>query len=248
MFSKYILDYPTNIFDELSQSVDFEDIMNGRKGANLVDYKNELIPIVRTTSNYSKPNQKFAPIHYDIIANIKKMSGITDLELNNALIEMYDSQYRNMKFHSDQSLDLADNSYICIFSCYDNPTNIRKLKIKNKSTGEFSEISLDHNSVVIFSTETNKKYQHKIILDQSTDKQTSTGCKWLGITFRFSKTVIKFIKDIPYFYPNGNELKLATDEDKKIFLKHKSEQNKQIGYNYPEISYTLSVGDLLLVN
>ena len=39
-----------------------------------------------------------------------------------------------MKYHSDQALDLADNSYICIFSCYDNPINLRTLRIKNKLT------------------------------------------------------------------------------------------------------------------
>ena len=53
-------------------------------------------------------------IHYDIIENIKKISGI-DVKLNNALIEIYGSKYCTMGYHSDQSLDLDEKSYICIF-------------------------------------------------------------------------------------------------------------------------------------
>ena len=36
MFEKYIIDQ-NNIFEELSRSIDFEDITKGRKGAVLVD-------------------------------------------------------------------------------------------------------------------------------------------------------------------------------------------------------------------
>ncbi len=72
MFSKYTLDFPTNLFDQLSSSTKFEDITKGRVGANLVDYKNNLIPLVRPTSVYHVPAQKFLPIHHHIIDNIRK--------------------------------------------------------------------------------------------------------------------------------------------------------------------------------
>ena len=50
------------------------------------------------------------------------------------MIEIYDSKYCKMGFHTDQSLDLQENSYIGIFSCYNDPTtkDLRKLKVKNK--------------------------------------------------------------------------------------------------------------------
>lgn len=240
MFTKFIIDYEVNPFEELLKSVEFENITNGRKGAILVDYKNDLIPIVRSTTIYNKPAQKLLPIHYDMIENIKKVTRIKELELNNALIEMYDSQYHNMGFHTDQSLDLAHNSYICIFSCYDIPSDVRKLVIKNKMTQECSNIILEHNSVIVFSTKINKEYVHKIVLDTNKSKN-----KWLGITFRFSKTFIRFINEIPYFYSNGAILRIANERESAEFRKFKSIENLKIDYVYPEMYFTISISDTL---
>lgn len=122
-----------------------------------MDNRNELIPIVRTTSPYTSPAQSFKEIHCEIINKIKEI--IPNIELNNAMIEIYNCEYKTMKYHSDQSLDLAEDSYICIFSCYSNPESksLRKLKIKEKGSDVESEIILKHNSVVIFSTELNNK-------------------------------------------------------------------------------------------
>lgn len=239
MFQKFIINFETNIFEQLLNSAEFEDICNGRKGANLIDYKNDLIPIVRTTTTYNKPLQKFLPIHYNIINSIKKVSKTDNLELNNAMIEIYDHQYRKMKFHSDQALDLADDSYICIFSYYDNPYNSRKLKIKDKISGKTSEILLEHSSVVIFSTETNKNFVHCITLDSVEPKN-----KWLGITFRLSKTFIKFNKEIPYFASNNKILRLASDDEKKEFMKYKGLENTQIGFSYPDLDYAIDVSSI----
>lgn len=240
MFTKHIINCQKNIFDELSKSTTFEDITNGRHGAVLVNNKNDSIPIVRTTTIYNKPAQQFLPIHYDIIENIKRTVNIDKLEFNNALIEIYDSRYRNMKYHSDQSLDLKDDSYICLFSCYDNPTDIRKLKIKNKTTEECSDIELENNSIVIFSLETNSNYLHKIVLESN----ESTN-KWLGITFRLSKTFIHFIDEIPYFNSTNKQLKMANDDERKEFFKNRGKENINIGHNYPGIDYTISPSDMM---
>jgi hypothetical protein len=94
MFEKYIINYERNLFDELSTNIELEDIVKGRQGANLIDFKNNLVPLVRTTTNYSKPTQLFLPIHYQIIRDIKKIN--ENIELNNALIEIYDSNYKTM--------------------------------------------------------------------------------------------------------------------------------------------------------
>jgi hypothetical protein len=243
MFTKFDIDFKTNIYDELSKSIEFENITNGRTGAVLVDCKNELIPLVRTTTCYNKPAQKFLPIHYDIIENIKKVTNDKNLEFNNALIEVYNSKYCTMGYHTDQSLDLADDSYICLFSCYDNvsPAIKRKLVIKEKANNKCSEIVLEHNSIVLFSVATNRKFLHKIILEKATNDH------WLGITFRLSKTFIKFIDNIPYFYPSKINLKLATDNEKKVFSKCKGQENSQEDYQYPEINYSISSSDLMIV-
>lgn len=244
MFSKYIINFE-NLFDELLKSTEFEDITNGRKGAILVDYKNDLIPIVRTTTNYNKPVQKFLSIHHKIIDSIKEISNNHKLEFNNAMIEIYDSSYRTMGYHTDQALDLADDSYICIFSCYSDisTVDIRKLKLKNKITGECSEILLEHNSLVLFPVSTNSKYLHKIVLENMHMKDK----KWLGITFRLSKTFINFVNEVPYFYPSNIILSLANEKEKQEFMKHKSSENLNIDYIYPDIHYTINLSDMMSI-
>jgi len=281
MFDKYTInyDYPTNLFQELATSINFEHITKGRTGANLVNYQNNLVPIVRTTTAYTEPSQKFLSIHHEIIENIKKTSGIENLELNNALIEIYDSDYKKMGFHSDQALDLADNSYICLFSCYENPNlpATRKLVVQQKlneaqnelqnelnnellsevrdklhdklhyklheSLSNQTNILLDHNSVVIFSTETNKKYNHKIIMEDYVGDN-----RWLGITFRLSKTFIKFNLIEPYLTSSDKKLRFADQNEVKQFRQYKGLENKKINYSYPnDIDYTISLGDLLLI-
>lgn len=166
----------TNLFTQLSESVKFENITKGRVGTNIIDCSNNLIPIVRTTSIYNKPAQKFSLIYKNLIIQIKDITQINNLEFNNWLVEIYTNEYKNMGYHSDQALDLVPDSYICICSFYSNELtqDIRKLQIKNKTTNEESEIMLTHGSIVLFDTNTNQNYLHKIILDTIYDTNTVT--------------------------------------------------------------------------
>lgn len=254
-FYKISLPFENNLFDELSNSVEFESITNGRIANQLVRIKNESIPIVRTTSKYMIPTQDFADVHLLIINVInqtikKNLNEIPIQHFNNALIEIYDLRYSKMNYHSDQSLDLEDNSFIGVFSCYENPDdfseqNVRKLKIKDKTTNDEFDISLTHNSVILFSTETNMKYQHKIVLDIDTKiKKPLLDNRWLGITFRTSKTHIHFKNDLPFF-SNGEQLILANEEQEKLFFKYRGEENKSLNYHYPFLNFTISLADIL---
>ncbi len=246
MFTKCIIQQE-NVFDELSKSTKFDDVVNGRKGAILVDINNEdkLVPIVRTTTMYDKPAQHFLSIHYDLIENIKRTSNNPDLKFNNAMIEMYDSSYRTMKAHSDQALDLDPLSHICIFSCYNDPfipkSYMRKLKIQRKNSDDQFDIILEHNSFLLFSLDTNQRHLHKIVLEDS----ASNNYKWLGVTFRMSKTYIKFINEIPYFHSTNKVLRIASTDEKKGFYICRSKENQSVEYVYPEIDYTISVSDTL---
>lgn len=242
MFSKINLYFDYNLFNDLSTTVNFDNISEGRTGAVLIDYTNNLVPIVRTTTKYINPVQKFQSIHYNIINKIKTYNNIN---FNNALIEIYDNNYRSMKYHSDQSLDLDDDSYICIFSCYSNDktNNLRKLIVKNKINNIKVEYTLEHNSFILFSNKTNKQYLHKIILDKINN---SDNIKWLGITFRLSKTFINFINNKPYFYNSNNILYLASDEEEKEYYKYRKQENNTIDYKYPEIFYTINPSDLII--
>jgi hypothetical protein len=248
MFRKYIIKIKLNTFEELSKCIEFENVSKGKMGAVLVDHNYGLVPIIRTTTNYNKPAQIFLHVHRMLIDKIKKkikdIKDIKDIAFNNALMEIYDCKYRKMGFHTDQSLDLKEDSYICLFSCYENNLNnvddIRKLKIKNKITKECSEVLLTHNSVVLFSTSTNHNHLHKIVLDSDTSKN-----RWLGITFRLSKTFVKFVGDIPYIHPSNKILRIANNNEKKEFFKHKGNENSRNECTYPEINYTLSISDTL---
>ena len=241
MFYKYLgINYS---FDELSQ-INFEDITKGRKGSILVNVNNSIVPIIRTTTQYKNPAQQFLKIHHNLISNIKDkikddIKDNENINFNNALIEIYDDNYCSMGYHSDQSLDLEEDSYICLFSCYDNGYATRKLMIKNKLSNEETEILLENNSIILFSYKTNEENLHKIVID------SKKGNKWLGITFRVSKTFIKFINEIPYI--NDKILRLADENEKKEFYIHRSNENKNIGYKYPKIDYTISISDILFV-
>lgn len=239
MFTKIILDYKNNLFAELMESVEFENITNGRKSAVLVNMCNNLIPIVRTTTKYQKPVQEFKQIHYDVIKNIKE--NINNIQFNNALIELYDNRYCSMGFHSDQALDLADDSYIAVYSCYENndENNFRKLIVKNKVNGDMSQIVMNHNSVILFDLNTNQQYLHKIILENN-----KINNKWIGITFRMSKTFINYCDGIPFFDNSDNILRLANDEEIKNFYKMRSQENREVNYKYPNLNYTISPSDL----
>ena len=241
MFTKIYLDYENNLFDELHATIEFEDITKGRKGAVLIDKVNDIVPIVRTTTKYSKPAQQFKKIHHDIIDKIKQ--NYNGANFNNALAEIYDSEYTNMGFHSDQALDLAPNSHIAIYSCYSNDkvTNPRKLIIKDKTTNNITEITMEGNSVILFDLDTNGKHLHKIILEAN----NKTNDEWLGITSRMSKTFID--------QTNGNingtddKLTLADNVECKHFYKLRGEENKSVNFTYDKIAYTISPSDLMYV-
>ncbi len=244
MFKKTISS-EKNLFKELSNGIQFEDITDGRKGTVLVRPTNGLIPLVRTTTSYQQPAQQFKQAHYEVMNKIKEQSGV-ELDFNNALFEKYDSSYRKMGYHTDQSQDLNPDSYICLFSTYKNPTvdnDIRKLRVMEKDTKDSFIINLDNNSAIIFSVDTNHRHRHKIILD--TNGSTN---EWLGMTLRVSKTFIKFNGNIPYI--NGNPervLYMANDDESIEIRKCKKSENNEVGFQYPDVNYTISPSDLLLV-
>ncbi len=253
-FYYFQLPMEPKLFQELSLSTNFEVLGKGRKGNHLVRMESDQIPIVRTTTKYHLPAQDFSGSHQAIAEKIteqvKEHLSITPV-FNNALIEIYNHQYYKMGFHSDQALDLASNSYIALFSCYENPGNLpskllRKLKVKNKTTQKEMIIDLKPNSVVLFSTETNMEFSHKIVLGGFPDlSPTEADNQWLGITFRQSKTFIHFRDNQPLM-EDGLSLTLANEAEQKQFYRLRSQENKQLSFDYPRLNYTLNEGDLLL--
>lgn len=240
MFHKIILSLP-DIFDDLIKTTNFENITTGRCGANIIDYTNGLVPLVRTTTQYQNASQPFSKIHYQLIEKIKSVFPHYNLSFNNALVEIYDNSYRKMSYHTDQTQDLANDSFICLFSCYDNILhNERTLDIINKTSNDKINLTLSNNSIILFSLESNKNHLHKIVLNKY-----NFASKWLGITFRLSKTFIHFVNEIPYFFGSNIELKFIDKDNIQTYYEYKSLENKNIDFKYPELFYTINNGDLI---
>ncbi|AUC77613.1 alpha-ketoglutarate-dependent dioxygenase AlkB [Olleya sp. Bg11-27] len=253
-FYKTTLPLESTLFKDLSEEITFEALGKGRTGNTIAKSINDGIPIVRTTTQFTSPAHYFTVNHLDILNHIDNtLAAENQLKtaFNCGLIEMYDENYTKMGYHSDLSLDLKTDSYIGLFSCYKHPekltaTTTRILRIKDKSTEEEFDITLTHNSFVLFSVETNAKYSHKIILENpNRDALKLADNKWLGITFRTSKTFVKFNNDIPFF-EDGTLMELANEVQEKEFYKLRGEENRSLDYTYPDLKYTLSKADLIV--
>lgn len=243
-FFAYDLRIDDHQFDALRAEVRLEDVGKGRQGAVLIAPDEAArIPVVRTTTSYSTPAQRFRPIHAQLAQQIRESASLP-AGFNNALIEIYTSAYTTMGSHSDQALDLNDDSFIALFSCYRDPdpgSPPRKLIIEPKEPGgEMFEIPLICNRVVAFSVETNRRYRHKIVLD-APDRRSEN--PWLGITFRTSKTFIEFRSGQPCF-PDGTRLTLADEQQRREFYQLRRRENHETDFAYPRIAYTLSQSDM----
>lgn len=240
-----VLPTEENPFAKLSASVMWEDLGKGRRGAVLtkIDPMHG-VPLVRTTTRYTTPTQHFRPVHEQLARQIQEVAALS-VDFNNALIETYTNAYTTMGSHSDQALDLAADSYIAVFSCYPYPETVpppRKLIFEPKaSRGEKFQIPLAHNSIVAFSVDTNRQLKHKIILDASAQASENP---WLGITFRTSKTFIRF-RDGHAYLPHDTPLTTADDDQSREFYQLRRRENSELDFSYPPLTYTVSESDLM---
>ncbi|MFD8706644.1 hypothetical protein ACFV1W_29245 [Kitasatospora sp. NPDC059648] len=240
----YALPAEENLFPELSTSAHFEDLGKGRRGATLtrVDGTGG-VPLVRTTTRYATATQRFRAVHERLADRIQQHAALP-LSFNNALIESYTNAYATMGGHSDQALDLAGDSFIAVFSCYQHPeaTPPRKLIVEPKQPGgEKFEIPLTHHSFIAFSVDANRLLRHRIVLDKPVPTTENT---WLGLTFRTSKTVIRFRDGHPHL-PQGSRLTPADDDQRREFYRLRRRENQETDFTYPPLTYTVSESDLL---
>ncbi|WP_030274981.1 hypothetical protein [Streptomyces sp. NRRL B-24484] len=231
-------------FAELSASVHLEDVGKGRRGAVLTRTDGaDGVPVVRTTTRYGSPAQRFRAVHERLAERIRERAALP-VGFNNALVERYTDAYRTMGSHCDQALDLADGSYIAVFSCYLHPAAgpSRKLIFESKEPGvDGFEIPLVHNGVVAFSVDTNRRLRHRIVLDTTVPPSDNA---WLGVTFRTSKTVVRF-HDGRAHLPDGAPLVPADDEQSREFYRLRRRENHETDFTYPPLPYTVSESDLM---
>lgn len=233
-----------NLFGELAASTRWENVGKGRQGAVLarIDEAGD-VPLVRTTTPYASPTQLFRAVHERLAERIRECAALP-VGFNNALVERYTNAYTTMGGHSDQALDLADGSFIAVFSCYQHPEAgpPRKLIFETKgSDGEKFEISLAHNSIVAFSVDANRLLRHRIVLD---DPERAAENQWLGVTLRTSKTVVRY-RDGHAYLPQGVRLVSADEEQRREFYRLRRRENNETDFVYPELTYTVSESDLM---
>ncbi|MFO0762888.1 MAG: hypothetical protein U0359_41010 [Byssovorax sp.] len=234
-----------DIFEELFASVRFEATGKGRLGGVLTKVdESRGTPIVRTTTRYGAPAQRFRPVHERLARQIEERASLPG-GFNNALIERYDNAYTTMGAHSDQALDLEEESFIAIFSCYRHPVirrPPRKLVFESKEPGgEGFEVPLAPGGLVVLSMAENRRLRHKIVLDPSARTPENP---WLGITFRTSKTFVRFRDDGAYLV-DDTRLTIADDAQRREFYGLRRRENQELGFSYPRITYTISESDLM---
>ncbi|MFG2975407.1 alpha-ketoglutarate-dependent dioxygenase AlkB [Streptomyces sp. NPDC048331] len=233
-----------DLFAELSSSARLEGVGKGRQGAVLTRVDGaQGVPLVRTTTRYGSPAQRFRAVHERLAQRIQEHMAIP-VGFNNALIESYTNAYRTMGGHSDHALDLADGSFIAVLSCYRNPEGPpRKLMFASKTAGESDtfEVPLTHNGVVAFSVASNRRFTHRIVLDAPVPMPDNA---WLGVTFRTSKTLVRF-RDGQAYLPEGARLSSADDDQRREFYRLRRRENEEVDFVYPPLTYTVSESDLL---
>ncbi len=242
-FRIYPVPAPDDLFTELSASAHLEDVGKGRRGAILVATDDPRgVPLVRTTTRYARPAQPFRAVHARLAEQIRACASLPR-DFNNALIEAYTSACATMGAHSDQALDLDDASEIALFSCYERPElgrPARQLLVESKGPGGASfAIPLPHHSVVVFSTDTNRRFRHRIVLDAGAPESL-----WIGVTFRTSKTFVRF-RDHQAHLRDDAPLTLASEEERREFFRLRHGENHEVGFAYPRITYTISASDLM---
>ena len=240
----YTLPADGNPFEELFASARFEDVGKGRLGAVLVRVDEAgNVPLVRTTTRYGSPAQRFRAVHERLAQRIQERAALA-VGFNNALIESYTNAYTTMGSHSDQATDLAADSYIAVFSCYEHPevNPPRTLIVEPKgSGGDTAEIPLTHNGFVVFSVDTNRRFKHRIVLDRPAGIAEN---RWLGVTFRTSRTFVRFRDGHPHF-PDGTPLTPADEAQRREFYQLRRRENTETDFAYPPLTYTISESDLM---
>lgn len=241
-FRSYALGSQRNLYEALLRSARFEAVAHGRQGTVLVaPDPTRGVPIVRTTTSYSAPARRFQPLHERLARRIQERASLARA-FNNALIERYTSAYAKMGFHSDQAQDLAPESFIAIYSCYQSPEQSlapRKLIVETKEPGGGFELPLVHDSIVVFSLDTNRRFRHKIVLSASLQSPENP---WLGLTFRTSSSFVR-IEGEQATFEDGSPLTMASPDEARAFLALRRRENTETQFRYPRLTYTLSASD-----
>lgn len=177
------------------------------------------IPIYRHPADESPPLLAFSPTVSIIRREVEKAAGH---EINHCLIQFYRDGKDYISEHSDKTLDIVPNTYICNVSLGAERTMVFRGKRDPRNSDSTSEeinprstvrASLPHNSMMRMGLKTNMRWMHSIRQDKRRDEDKTAaeqdfgGCR-ISLTFRLIGTFLS--KDQSMTWGQG-----ATAKDKE---------------------------------
>ncbi|KAK4466395.1 hypothetical protein QBC42DRAFT_327907 [Cladorrhinum samala] len=185
--------------------------------------KDGTMPVYRHPSDESPPLLPFSPTVAQIKNQIEKHLGHP---LNHVLVQHYRNGNDYISEHSDKTLDVVKESYICNVSLGAERTMVfrtkRPPKDKSQDTDEtapssspaentkrqIQRVPLPHNSLCRMGLKTNEKWTHAIRQDKRSDREKSAselshGGQRISLTFRQIGTFIDGAASQPLIWGQG---------------------------------------------
>jgi hypothetical protein len=200
------------------------------------------VPIVRTTTAYTLPAQCFRPIHTALARQIRACASLA-IPFNNALLEVYTRAYTTMGAHSDQALDLDDAGEIALFSCYEHPEAgpSRRLMVESKEPGGPSFaiplVPRPRRRVL-------RRHQSQVPPPDRAGPRDRSSRQPLARGHVSHLEDLVHLRDGQPRLADGAPLTLASDEERREFLRLRRRENQETDFVYPRVTCTLSPSDL----
>ncbi|KAL1849783.1 hypothetical protein Plec18170_007304 [Paecilomyces lecythidis] len=208
----YNLELPREAFEEVHKEVNWQKMYHlSGQVPRLVAVQGQVgpdgtIPIYRHPADESPPLQPFSPAIDRIRAVVEPILGHP---LNHVLIQLYRDGQDRISEHSDKTLDIVRDSFICNVSLGAQRTMILRTKASGMSStasqtsGDDVEsasrksqrVPLPHGSLFILGQETNQRWLHGIRPDKRPESEKSPeerafGGERISLTFRHIGTYI----------------------------------------------------------
>lgn len=192
-----IVENDNNLFDMLCDEIKWHRslYLNNLLLCNMMDnsimQEKDYIPIYRTHNKHQLFPMKMTPIVKEIQLGLGKYTGHP---LNFVQIQLNSYVNHKVSWHTDKTLDAADDSFFCEYLVFENTDNYRKIsfrnKIKDKITNKYQKhhMNIGHNSCIVVDAETNRKYMHSISKVKNSSKESFHSCRNIMMTFRYVKT------------------------------------------------------------
>ena len=147
-FIENFIDNPTELFNDLRSTIEWDERMSARKTASY-----------GKAYNYSQISYPFQKFTVELNKIIRSIHELLQFEPNNCLINYYLDGKSKMGFHSDQTDILHDNTGVGILSIGETRT-LRFRNIADK--GIIKDFELPSGSFIYMTNEIQDEWQHAI--------------------------------------------------------------------------------------